>query len=203
MKTRPKNLQSALNKIAIWTKKWRIKLNESNSVHIYFTNKRTTQRPIYINGTQIPYANTAKYLGMTLDTKLRWKEHIKMKLDELNIKFRKMYWVLGRNSELSIYNKLILYKQVLLPVWSYGIQLWGCASDSNIHVIQHFQNKVLNCIVQAPWYIRNSDLHRDLGIETVTDIITRLAISHKKSLQNHINREVSILLNVQNIPRRL
>jgi hypothetical protein len=140
---------------------------------------------------------------MTLDTKLQLKEHIKKKHDELNIKFRKMYWLLGRNSELSIYNKLILYKQVLQPVWRYGIQLWGCASDSNIQVIQRFQNKVLKCIVQAPWYIRKSDLHRDLGIETVTDIITRLASSHKKKLQNHINSEVSRLLNVPNIPRRL
>jgi hypothetical protein len=78
------------------------------------------------------YANTAKYLGMTLDTKLWWKEHIKKKRDELIIKFRKMYWLLGRNSELSIYNKLILYKQVLRPVWSYGIQLWDCASDSTL-----------------------------------------------------------------------
>jgi hypothetical protein len=91
-----------------------------------------------------------------------------------------MYWLLGRNSELSIYYKLILYKQVLRPVWSYGIQLWGCAGDSNIQVIQRFQNKMLKCTVQAPWYIRNNDLHRDLGIDTVTDIITRLASSHKK-----------------------
>jgi hypothetical protein len=57
-----------------------------------------------------------------------------MKRDELNIKFKKMYWLLGRNSELSIYNRLILlvYKQVLRPVWSYGIQLWGSASDSTL-----------------------------------------------------------------------
>jgi hypothetical protein len=70
-------------------------------------------------------------------------------------------------------------------------------------MIQRFQNKVLKCIVQAPWYIRNSDFHRDLGIETVTDIITRLASSDKKRLQNHIDSEVTRLLNVQNIPRRL
>jgi flagellin-specific chaperone FliS len=86
---------------------------------------------------------------------------------------------------------------------SYGSQLWGCASDSKIQVIQRLQNKVLKCIVQAPCYIRNSDLHRDLGIETVADIISRLASSHKKRLQNHINSEVSRLLNMQNIPRRL
>jgi hypothetical protein len=106
---------------------------------------------------------------MTLDAKLRWKEHIKKKRD-LNIKFRKMHWLLGRNSELSVHNKLTLYEQVIRPVWSYGIQLWGSASDSNIQVIQRFQNKVPKCIVNAPWYVRNSDLHRDLGIETVTDI---------------------------------
>jgi hypothetical protein len=62
----------------------------------------------------VPYVNTAKYLGMTLDAKLRWNEDIKNKRDELNIKFRKMYWLLGRNSELSVHNKLTLYKQVIV-----------------------------------------------------------------------------------------
>jgi hypothetical protein len=118
-----RKLQSAVNKVALWTRKWRIKLNESKSVHIDFTNNKIRQQPIFINGTEIPYANTAKYLGMTLDAKLGWKEHIKKKREELNIKFRKMYWLLGCNSELSIHNKLTLYKQVIRPVWSYGIQL--------------------------------------------------------------------------------
>jgi hypothetical protein len=139
---------------------------------------------------------------MTLNANLRWKEHIKKKRDELNIKFRKMYWLLGRNSELSIHNKLTLYKQVIHPVWSYGIQLWGCASVSNIQVIQRNQNKVLKCIINAPWYVRNSD-HRDLGIETATDIIVKFAKSQEKRLHNHINIEASRLLNVNNITRRL
>jgi hypothetical protein len=136
-----RKLQSAVNKIAIWTRKWRIKLNESKSVHIDFTNKKIIQQPVFITGTKVPYANTAKYLGMTLDAKLRWKEHIKKKRDELNIKFRKMYWLLGRNSDLSVHNKIIFYKQVIGPIWSYGIQLRGCASDPNIQVIQRYQNR--------------------------------------------------------------
>jgi hypothetical protein len=102
-----RKLQSSVYKVAIWTRKWRIKLKESKSVHIDFTNNKIKQQPIFINSTKVPYANTAKYLGMTLDAKLRWKEHIKKKRDELKIKFRKMYWLLGRNSELSVHNKLI------------------------------------------------------------------------------------------------
>jgi hypothetical protein len=137
------------------------------------------QQPIFINDSNVPYANTAKYLGMILDAKLRWKEHSKNQRDELNNKFRKIYWLLGRNSELSVHNKLALYKQVIRPVWIYGIQLWGCASDSNIEVIQRYQNKMLICTVNAPWYVRNNDLYRVLGIETVTDIV-KFAKSREK-----------------------
>jgi hypothetical protein len=53
-----RKLQSTVNKVAIWTRKWQIKLNESKSVHIDFTNK-IKQQPIFINGTKVPYANTA------------------------------------------------------------------------------------------------------------------------------------------------
>jgi hypothetical protein len=122
------------------------------------------------------------------------------KRDELNIKFRKMYWSLVRNSELSVHNKLILYKQVIRPIWSYRIQPWGCASDSNIQVIQRYK-KVLKSTANAPWYVRNSDLHRDLGIETVTEMIAEFANSHEKRLQTHINIEASRFLNVYNIRR--
>jgi hypothetical protein len=40
------------------------------------------------------------------------KSILRKKRDELNIKFRKMYWLLGRKSELSVHNKLTLYKQL-------------------------------------------------------------------------------------------
>jgi hypothetical protein len=44
------------------SKKWRIKLNESKSVHTDFTNKGLHNDTT----TQIPYANTGKYLCMKL-----------------------------------------------------------------------------------------------------------------------------------------
>jgi hypothetical protein len=93
------------------------------------------------------------------------------------------------------------YISVICPVWSYGIQLWGCPSDFNIEIIQRYQNKALKCIVNTPWYIRNSD-HYDLKTEMVTDIIAKFAKSHGKRLQNHINTQASRLLNAKNITRR-
>jgi len=77
------------------------------------------------------------------------------KQEELTLKYRKMYWLMGRYFALSVYNKLMLYQQVLKPVWTYGIQLWGCTSQSNRNIIQRFQNRVLRGIVDPPWYIPN------------------------------------------------
>jgi len=84
-------LQAVITKVQRWTRKWKIKLNETKSVHIDFTNKCIEHNPIYISHQVVPYENTAKYLGMTLDAKLRWKPHVKKKQEELTLKYRKMY----------------------------------------------------------------------------------------------------------------
>lgn len=196
-------LQIAVTEIEDWTETWKIKVNESKSVHVNFTNRKCQPIPITINRKVVPYANEAKYLGMTLDARLRWKAHVKKKRQELGIKYNKMYWLIGRTSPLSIHNKLILYKQMLKPVWLYGIQLWGCASQSNIGIVQRFQNKVLRNVVNAPREIRNIDLHRDLQMEFVTDEIRRFARKHTERLQQHRNIEVIQLLDTTSMVRRL
>jgi hypothetical protein len=73
-----------------------------------------------------------------------------------------MYWLLGRQSTLSIESKLLLYKVVIKPIWTCGVQLWGTASNSNIEIIQRFQFKTLRTILNVPWYINNTMIHEDL-----------------------------------------
>ena len=121
----------------------------------------------------------------------------------MEIKFSQLYWLLGRQSSLSIYNKILIYKQVLKPVWTYGIQLWGCSAKNNISKIQKFQNKVLCTITNCPWYIRTTDLHRDLGIEPITTAIKSYAVSHMMRLHVHPNEEASRLAHITDEPRRL
>jgi hypothetical protein len=123
--------------------------------------------------------------------------------EELGIKYRQMYWPLGRRSTLSLPNKLVLYTQKLKPVWTYGIQLWGCAAQSTISVIHRFQNKVLRDTENAPWYIRNTDLHRDLNMEMVTASIRRFARKHEERLHQHVNVEAIQLLDNSALVRRL
>lgn len=196
-------VQEALTHITSWTSQWRIHLNNDKSVHIDFTYKTIHHHTLSMFGTQIPYANTAKYLGMNLDAKLKWKEHIKKKREELEIRYRELKWLIDQKSHLSLHNKLIIYRQILSPIWSYGIQLWGCTNRENIKIIQRFQNKVLRKMINAPWYSRNTDIHRDLSMPTVEDTIKKISCAHFRRLESHINEEAARLFIEVESERRL
>ena len=85
----------------------------------------------------------------------------------------------------------------------YGIQLWGCTSKTNVNSVQICQNKILRTLVNAPWYVRNKNIHRDLGIPTVADEIRRAAEKHEAKLRQHTNVEVLQFLDTYGLKRRL
>ena len=63
----------------------------------------------------------------------------------------------------------MLYKAILKPVRTCGIQLWGTASNSNIEILQRFQSKTLRSLIHTPWYVTNETINRDLNIPTVKE----------------------------------
>jgi hypothetical protein len=126
--------------------------------------------PVHINDVQIPQENHVKYLGLHLDCRLTWHTHIFAKRKQLGLSLTKLYWLLGHKSKLSTNNKLLIYKVILKPIWTYGIQLWGTTSNSNIEILERFQSKVLRLIVDATWYVSNSVIRKDLQIPTKTTL---------------------------------
>lgn len=180
-------IQNQLNDIEVWLRKWNIKVNTDKSAHITFTLRRQDCPAVVLNGTPIPQQTSVKYLGLHLDRRNNWKKHIQAKREQLNIKTRKMYWLLGSKSELTLENKLLLYKTILKPVWTYGIQLWGTASNSNVEILQRYQSKTLRLITNAPWFITNDNIHKDLQISKVKDEINKHTKKYLDRLSNHIN----------------
>ena len=76
------------------------------------------------------------------------------------------------------------------------------ASNSNIDILQRFQNKVLRSITNAPWYVPNTILHTDLQIPTVKAEITNYSTKYSDKLLIHPNEHVPALLE-EDEPRRL
>jgi hypothetical protein len=139
-----------------------MKANETKLTHVTSTTRRETCPPVYINYIPLPQSDEVKYLGLHLDRRLTWHKHIFTKRKQLGLTLTKMHWLLGRKSQLSTTNKLLLYKTILKPIWTYGIQPWGIASTSNIEILERFQSKVLRMIVDASWHVPNTLIRRDL-----------------------------------------
>jgi hypothetical protein len=102
------SLQTHLNQLETRLSKWRIKVNETKSAQVTFTNRKTDCPVVTINGTQLQVKNEVKYLGLILDQKLIWRPHITAKKTQINLKLRQMIWLIGRKSKLTTENKLLL-----------------------------------------------------------------------------------------------
>jgi hypothetical protein len=179
----PLKLQEHLHIIKKWLKKWKIKVNESKSWHITFTLQKGPA--VNINQTIIPQTEAVKYLGLHFSCKLNWKEHITRKRKQIDLKTKEINWLIGKKSHLSVENKLLIYKVVIKPVWSYGIELWGCASKSNIVIMQRSQSKILRTIANAHWYVTNHTFHTDFNIPYVSDVIHERINKHHITLEAH------------------
>ena len=196
-------LQRGLDFMEQWFHKWGFKINEKKSTHVTFTLRKQTCPQVTINNITVPNNDTVRYLGMTLDRRLTWKQHITDKSKQLRDILKKFYWLIGRRSNLSTQNKITLYKIIIKPVCTYVIQLWGTASNSNIEILQRFQSKTLRSLINAPCYVTKETIHRDLKIPTVKEEIYKFRSRYNARVNNHHNPLVTQLLDTTDQIRRL
>jgi len=140
-----------------------------------------------LNSKQIPQVIEVWYLGVHFEKTHRSQECTSnTKVQQLPLGLRLDYMVLLHNSTLK-------------PIWT-GTQLWGNASSSNVDVIQRAQSKILRTITGAPWYTRNQNIHRDLGVVAVKDEIDKQKGSYNEKLSMLPNRLARGLTWVSQIP---
>lgn len=190
-------LQIHIRELETWLNKWRISVNASKCTHVTFTLRRDTCPPISIFNSPIPQKDNVKYLGIHLDRRLTWSRHIDSKVTQIKLKLNEMQWLIGPRSALDLEYKALLYKTVIKPIWTYGIQLWGTASASNVSKLQRRQSNILRLITGAPWYVRNANIHKDLNFPTVLDEIKEYCRSYVAKLSDHPNILARQLMNFE------
>jgi hypothetical protein len=119
-----------------------MKVNDTKPSHITFTLRKGQCPPVCINQTVIPHVETIKYLGLHFDQADLERTHCNER-ETTRSQNTGVKWLIGKNSPLSLQNKILIYKTALRPVWTDGIELWGCANKSNIAIMQRYQSKLL------------------------------------------------------------
>jgi hypothetical protein len=160
---------------------------ETKSANITFTLRKKICPPVHINQVIIPQTEAVKYLGLHFDKRLTWREHATKTRKHLYLKTRELIWLIGKLSPLSLTNKILIYKMAIKPIRTYGLALWGCTAASNLAIIHRYQAKILRQITNAPWYVTNHTLHKDLCIPTVRTVFQELTVAHHNTLKSHPN----------------
>lgn len=169
-------LKSYMEELEEWQKRWKIRTNPDKTDAILFSKRRKAPGPRILHKEQeIPWKNSIKYLGVTMDRRLTWKSHIQEKANQAAGKFEQLRPLLGARSKLSLKNKVRIYKAIISPTMTYAAAAWCFAAPTNLKKLETTQNKILRRMTEAPWYIRNVDIAEDLNIRPITETIKDLA----------------------------
>jgi len=198
------HLQEHLTSLESWLNNWKLTINVEKSQQTTFTLKKSLCPPVFLNNTPLPTKDVVRYLGLFIDKRLTWNPHTRLKRLELKRRNALLYKLLGGRSPLSFENKVLLYKTVLRPLWTYGLELWGSTKPSNLKRIQSLQSRILRTIAKAPFYISNLTLHNDLQIPYVQDLARSRYQSFHNKLPSHPNPLAQALSSpTLSVPRRL
>jgi hypothetical protein len=92
-------LQGHLDELEAWLKKWQININATKSVWVTFTLRKEQCPVVHINNTVIPQSPTVKYLGLHLDFRLMWAQHLATKKKTDRPKSKRL--ILGHRKKIS------------------------------------------------------------------------------------------------------
>jgi hypothetical protein len=185
-----RKLKRRVSSMGTCCERWNIKINEDKTQGIYFSSsRRPPESHLTLNGRNIPFVNTIKYLGVVLDKKVAWILHVEIIEAEA---FRKMIRIsaLFKSERSSTNIEMTLHKALIRSILTYASLAWELATDNHPLTLQSLQNKVLRTIPNFPRCTRIRYLHVAFKCPYICDYITKLCTQQTEVLKNHENGNV-------------
>lgn len=191
------NIERSVNVVIDYFKAWKIIINSDKTKAIYFTRKRkscfTPQTNIKLGNVEICWEDKVKYLGVILDKKLIFNEHINYIVHKINITIKIMYPLINRKSGLSIFNKTLILKSIFHAILFYAAPVWYEASDCHLKRLQICQNKILKIIYDLPRDFSTRTLHEMSNVKLVKERLNLISENFKFRCQNSTHVHIQSL----------
>ena len=132
-------LQKDLETLQAWESKWKMEFHPGKCQHLRITNKiKPIDSQYRIHGITIEKTESAKYLGIVIDSNLKWKQHYK----EVAKKTNGVLALLRRNfSKCSVDVKSKCYRTLVRPRLEYGCQVWDPGYQVDIDHLEKIQKR--------------------------------------------------------------
>ena len=132
-------LQKDLLTLQEWEIKWKMQFHPGKCQLIRITNKINPIENNYtIHGVIVEKTESAKYLGVVINSSLKWKDHYQ----EINKKVNSILGLLQRNfSRCSTDIKSKCYTTLVRPRLEYGGAVWDPHTKSDIEFLEKMQKR--------------------------------------------------------------
>ena len=167
-------LKKESNEFFDWLVSNKLTLNYQKTKYMIISRKGTPQKllkkmNLNINKNNIKQIDTMKYLGVLLDSALKWDKHLQnlvTKLSKANGVFYKIRNLVPRKIILLLYNALVG------SYLRYAITSWGSCSPTLLSALQAAQNKIIKTIFFKPFDVDISSDYPHLKIFNVENVYT-------------------------------
>ena len=139
------NLQEDLHEIHRWAEKWKMSfnVNKCKIMHLGYGN---TKHEYNLNGTVLLETEAEKDLGVIIDNKLKFEQHIKGIVAKAN----RMIGLIKISFE-SIDKEMFLnlYKTLIRPLLEYCVQVWSPHYGKDITLLENVQRRATRIVKKA------------------------------------------------------
>ena len=165
-----KNMNTDLKLLFTWLCANRLSLNVNKTEFIIFKPPRKTLQTrltLKLNGTTIYESKKIKYLGLILDERLSWKAHINELGKTLARSVGILYKLRGNCPEYILKS---IYFSLFQSHISYGLLVWGNASNFLTEPIFKLQKKAIRVITNSDHQAKSGPLFKSTGILKLGDL---------------------------------
>lgn len=191
-------LQKISNRLTRYFKRWRISVNAQKSELVLFTNKRAARHnprgPVMVDGSPVHWQSSLKYLGLRLDRKMTYKDHVTMVCEKLGRVIRALYPLIGPGSKLAPGHKLTLFKSIFRPTCTYAAPVWLNCAKTHILRLQRLQNRFLKLVLGLPMRTSTSLVHSLANVVPLHEYLKKLEDGFIISCRSNINNDINELV---------
>ena len=180
------NISHDLSSLSEWFKANKLSLNISKTNYILIKNNNDIllNHTLTIGDEIIKQVNKAKFLGIMIDEKLNWNDHIKYCKNKLS---SGLYAINSSKHILSREHLRSLYYTLIHPHLTYGLLLWGSTYKTFLHKLEVLQNKSIRSITKSKYNESTGPIYKKLGILPLSKLYQLEAaklmfLNHKKNI---------------------
>ena len=148
-----RDINDELRNISAWLKVNKLSLNVDKTYYMILSRKKTERKNITvrINEKVISEVRKIKFLGVMLDNKVNWKDHINYISGKVS---HGIGMILKARRSLTKKAWMTLYYSFIYPYLTYCYHIWGSTYQNNLMKLQKFCS--VDCMI---WWVTTTLTH--------------------------------------------